>query len=390
MKQDDDAAVPDDYDTPEKRVAAWNEYRKQNPDLIVSLPRADLAYVELPMINLSGADLSGADLSAADLSRADLSRANLVDADLTSAKLTKANLHRASLIVADLTVVDLTGANLTGANLNSANLTFADLAKAKLAKANLVGADLSGAILSGANLAKAGCNGTAFANLDLASLPSLAKVRHYAPSPISTSTFGFSKGRIPEEFLRGCGLTPWQVLSVRLYDPTLSPADIADIQQKVFNERTKGYFLSGLFISYSRADEPFVDHIYERLQAEGANVWLDNSHAIAGPLEKQVQRAIRLNDIVLLVLSESSTDSDWVEAELEWARDKEKQTGRDILCPVALDDSWKDKVTRSVLWRVLKEKNILDFSKWKTDAFDAQFRKLLDGMKVWYGPQARE
>ena len=53
------------------------------------------------------------------------------------------------------------------------------------------------------------------------------------------------------------------------------------------------------------------------------------------------------------------------------------------LCPVSLDDAWKDKVT-DVLWEHLEKNYILDFSKWKTKAFGGQFDKLLKGLKIYY------
>ena len=61
----------------------------------------------------------------------------------------------------------------------------------------------------------------------------------------------------------------------------------------------------------------------------------------AGRIETQIDRAIRQNPTVLLVLSENSLNSDWVEHEVRTARGLEKEIGRDVLCPVALDDSWK-------------------------------------------------
>ena len=99
-----------------------------------------------------------------------------------------------------------------------------------------------------------------------------------------------------------------------------------------------------------------------------------------------------MNDIVLLVLSEESIKSDWVENELDVARRKEKEEKRDVLCPVALDESWKSKLddvksNDRQLWRTLTHKNILDFSKWKTKTFGSQFEKLLRGMKICYEPK---
>lgn len=105
---------------------------------------------------------------------------------------------------------------------------------------------------------------------------------------------------------------------------------------------------------------------------------------VAGDVNKQIGRAIRLQDVVLVVLSEASVNSNWVEHELKMARDKEKKGHHDVLCPVALDDSWKKK--DGVTWHQLKKKNILDFSKWKTKAFQQPFQKLIKGLKIYYPP----
>jgi hypothetical protein len=35
-----------------------------------------------------------------------------------------------------------------------------------------------------------------------------------------------------------------------------------------------------------------------------------------------------------------------------------------------------------MLWRQVKKKNVLDFSKWKTKAFDAPFQKLIKGLRT--------
>ena len=97
---------------------------------------------------------------------------------------------------------------------------------------------------------------------------------------------------------------------------------------------------------------------------------------------------------MLLVLSDASVRSDWVENELDMARSKEKAEGRAVLCPVALDDTWKTKVEAKdgpgdpnrQLWRTLKKDLVVDFSGWKTKAFNKAFQTLLRGLKIYYGP----
>lgn len=328
-----------------------------------------------------------------DLSGADLSKAKLVFADLDYANLTNAKLIGANLTKSQLNGTRLEGADLTGADLSYASLRFTELRGANLSRAILTGANVDNADLFEANLRKAQIGYSTFIKTDLSEAVGLNEVRHIGPSSIGVDTLLQSKGRIPENFLRGCGFQPWEIQNAKLYDPSLTPHEISELHYKIFDCRTRGpLFIAGVFISYSRKDELFVDAIYERLQEEGASVWLDRHDMLAGDLQKQVGRAIRLNNVVLLALSEASTASDWVENELDMARKKELKEDRDVLCPVALDESWKrkldDQTSDRVLWRTLTKKNILDFSKWQdTEEFDTQFAKLLRGLRINYEPK---
>jgi hypothetical protein len=55
-----------------------------------------------------------------------------------------------------------------------------------------------------------------------------------------------------------------------------------------------------------------------------------------------------------------------------------------VLCPIALDGTWKTVGVEPVLMRQLKQYNVLDFAGWKTRKFDEAFRKLVNGMKHNY------
>ena len=300
--------------------------------------------------------------------------------------------ERLNLSKADLVATDLSGADLSLVNLTRANLDETDLNGANLHSASLLGTDLSGAYLVETNFEQVNMVFVSFAQNNLSVAKNLDKIQHHGPSFISTFTLEESKGRIPKKFLRGCGFTPWQIMCAELFNTDLSPADVVEIQDRMYRERTKGFYMGGVFISYSHDDSNFVDKIEKELQEIGANLWRDIHQAVAGPLAKQVERGIRIQDTVLLVLSEASIESDWVEAELEWTREKEKREKRDILCPIALDDSWKGKVEGDVLWRQVKKKNVLDFSNWENEWSDdtpfEPFRKLEDGLKRYYGPGA--
>jgi len=171
-----------------------------------------------------------------------------------------------------------------------------------------------------------------------------------------------------------------------LYDPSLSNEEINNIQYRIHDLRVRRAFqINPLFISYSHADSAFVDAIDALLVEQGIRFWRDVHHASAGRLERLVDHAIHLNDFVLLVLSEHSTQSDWVEHEVRKTREKEKKSGKDALCPVALDDSWKTCRWPERLREQIEEYNILDFSNWHDKAsFERMFGKLLEGLNLFY------
>lgn len=133
-------------------VEAWNQWRRENPDVT---PR-------LEEVNLAGIDLCNADLYKADLSLTDLTAADANGANLKEAELLKSNLFEADCIRTNFSGANLSEANLFNADLGAANLTGTDLFRANLSDANLTGADLTGADLRHASLI-----GTNFGNANL-------------------------------------------------------------------------------------------------------------------------------------------------------------------------------------------------------------------------------
>ena len=291
----------------------------------------------------------------------------------------------------DLSEADLRGAKLVNANLQEANLLQADLRSANLMWADLKGAilsmaDLGGATVIGSNFSKAQLALTDFALLDLSEARGLDDVVHRAASNISTNVFVASKGYISEVFLRGCGLPDWEIESVKLHNPDISNDEVSKILYRMYELRaTQALQISPLFVSYSHADGEFVDKIGDSLSEKGIRYWRDIHDMKSGRVERQIDRAIRRNPTVLLVLSENSPRSDWVEHEVRTARGLEKEMGRDVLCPVALDESWKSSRWPKRIMEQIMEYNILDFSAWQDDSkFGDMFRKLIDGLELFY------
>ncbi len=136
-------------------ITAWNQWRKDNPDIQPNLSEVDLRQADLSGADLSGADLWGARFSGARTRRAHLSKAPLRKVNRKWASLSGANLSSSRLRGARLSGVDLSGANLSGADLWGADLSEADLSGADLSGADLSEADLRDADMSNANLSNA-------------------------------------------------------------------------------------------------------------------------------------------------------------------------------------------------------------------------------------------
>jgi TIR domain-containing protein/pentapeptide repeat protein len=330
-------------------VHVWNAWRAENPNLEVDLRKA----------NLSKTNLRGIDFSDANLSKADFSGANLRKSNLRYANLRRANLRGAYLSRVDFTKADLTSANLWGTSLVESNFLNAVIGY------------------------------TIFGLSDLSDAIGLGSVLHQGPSTLGIDAITKSQGKISEVFLRGCGLSDWEIEEVKLYDPNLSNEEIDEILHRIHDLRASQVLqISPLFVSYSHVDSNFVNKIGDRLTEKGIRFWRDIHEMKAGRIEKQIDTAISQNRTVLLILSEHSLNSDWVEHEVRTARALEKELGRDTLCPIALDDSWKKSFWPKRVMEQIMEYNILDFSAWKDDVkFEGMFRKLIDGLELFYKGQ---
>jgi hypothetical protein len=378
-------------------VEFWNAWRAENPDTAVDLRDASIWSLHSFLLGSSSfewveissevwTDLAGINFSKADLRGAHFAHFYMMKADLTKADLSRIDLQGALLSEASLSGTNLRDADLVNADLRKCVLTQADLRGADLRKAILTEADLVGAQLGGSNFGAAVMGGTIFANSDLSQARGLESVSHTGPSRISIDVLVQSKGKIPDVFLWGCGMADWEIEAVQLYNPELSSEEISRILYKVHDLRAgKAIQFSPLFISYSHADGVFVDKIEGYLKAKGIRFWRDVHDMKAGRIEKQIDQGIRQNPTVLLVLSEHSLASDWVEHEVRTARSLEKEMSRDVLCPVALDDSWKSSRWPKRIVEQITEYNILNFSAWKDDdKFDGMFSKLMDGLELFY------
>jgi hypothetical protein len=323
------------------------------------------------------------DFRRIDLQGANLSVLNFDEANLASAILTEANLKGSSFCGADLRGAILRSLTAQATGFEGAILRGADLTGADMSETALFSADMSRAILNGTNFENAEMGSTILCNLNLADAKCLDTITHHFASTVDVNTLYESRGKIPESFLRGCGV-PQNLID---YLPSL----IAGMQ-----------FYS-CFISHSSNDKEFARHLHARMQQERLRVWFDEADMKAGrKLHDQISEAIRIHDKLLLILSPDSMNSEWVKTEIFHARQKEialeKQTGKKhtVLFPIRLCDfdtikKWQcfDADTGRDLAREIREYYIPgDFQNWKDhDAFEAAFAKLLQDLRASTPPK---
>ncbi|MGB8344252.1 MAG: TIR domain-containing protein [Ktedonobacteraceae bacterium] len=253
---------------------------------------------------------------------------------------------------------------MSGADLHWANLRRANLKGTRLNEANLRETNLNEADLSGADLSEDHFYQTILINVDLQTTRGLETINHGGPSEISISTLYRSQGTIPETFLRGAGVPDSLIEYLRSL--TGKPLDF-----------------SSCFISYGTKDHEFAEQLYTDLQSRGVRCWLAPEHMKIGDENySPIDESIRVYDKLLLVLSEHSIASRWVQKAVETALGKEQQSNRLVLFPIKLDDT---VMQSTLVWAadIRRKRHIGDFSTWKQhEDYQKAFTRLLRDMKM--------
>ncbi len=226
-------------------------------------------------------------------------------------------------------------------------------------RANLRVTDLSGADVTGALLAY-----SFFANTDLSGTKGLEHCKHFGPSTIGIDTFYRSQGEIPESFLRGCGV----------------PEVFINYARSLVGQPIEFY---SCFISYSSHDQAFAERLHADMRAKELRCWFaPEDLKIGDRFHERIEESIRVFDKVMIVLSEASVESRWVEREVNAARERENRENRTILFPIRIDDAvmnapqpWAADIRRT--------RHIGDFTQWKDhDSYEKAFERLLRDLKA--------
>jgi hypothetical protein len=194
--------------------------------------------------------------------------------------------------------------------------------------------------------------------VDLTSVIGLETCIHIGPSSIDHQTPEKSR-RLPLPFLRGVGL----------------PDRLIEYLPSIFDQAIKYY---SCFISYSTNDQEFADRIHADLQNRGVRCWFaPHDMPWGGKIREEIDVAIRLRDKLLLILSEHSLGSDWVEDEVEKAFDEERKRKQTVLFPIQIDDAVMD--TEKAWARTLRlQRNIGYFPNWRDhNSYKTSFDRLM-------------
>lgn len=300
-------------------VEAWNKWRNENSDIRPILTRANLSYINLTNVDFSVTDLSYTDLALADL----------------------------------------VGASLRGADLSDVNLSYV-----KLYGADLMYANLSRTILEQADFTKSLIGHTIFAEIDLSLAIGLDTVTHYGPSTLGVDTIYRSGGDIPDVFLKSVGI----------------PSDFIVYAHSLIGKAIEFY---SCFISYSARDQEFANRLYIDLQSKGVRCWFaPEDLKIGDKFRQRIDESIRLHDKLLLILSEMSIASHWVEDEVEAALERERKENRPVLFPISIDSAvWDSEKAWAASLR--RTRHIGDFKDWKSyNVYQKTFERLLRDLKT--------
>jgi len=333
-------------------VETWNKWRLENPDIQPDLQQVDFRGVNFDAANLTMAKMQGVNLGGASLINANLSNCDLSDASVDAADLIHASLQ---------------GANLTRGSFGGVNFHVANLSGAVLREGAFSHAFFRDAALAGADFSHSTMRFCTFVECDLSKVKGLEFVKHDGPSSIGVDTIYRSKSHIPLQFLRGAGL----------------PDNFIEYMRSLAGSTCEYH---SCFISYSSKNQDFADRLYADLQNKGVRCWFAPENLkIGDKLRPSFDEAILLHDKLMVLLSEHSVNSIWVENEVETAFEKERRQGRIVLFPIRLDDAVLE-TDQAWAAAIRRARHIGDFRDWKThDSYKKSFDRLLRDLKAEEG-----
>jgi hypothetical protein len=198
----------------------------------------------------------------------------------------------------------------------------------------------------------------------LAETKGLESCEHIGPSSIGIDTFLASEGSIPEIFLRGCDVPDQFITYARSL--VTNPIEFCSC-----------------FISYSSSDQAFAERLHADLLAKNLRCWFaPEDLKIGDRFQERIEESIRLFDKVMIVLSDASMKSRWVEREVNAAREREDCENRTVLFPIRIDDAVME-ATQPWAADIRRSRHIGNFNGWKDgDSYQREFERLLRDLEA--------
>jgi len=103
------------------------------------------------------------------------------------------------------------------------------------------------------------------------------------------------------------------------------------------------------FLSHNHASSERVEAIAKQLRdVYGLKVWLDKWYLKSGPIPSQCAKGVERSRVVVIACTRKALESQWVEAEREWALTKDPR-GHNVI-PILFEDVPLPLELRSLLW----------------------------------------
>lgn len=361
-------------------VHSWNE-DNESPRLALNV----FEHALTPLGGISFYDLSNSELNGIDFSSHALNCTSFVGSKVAYARFCETRFHQVDFHRAILTASDFSfafcdgsgnlghsecgdyGLNFEDAILNRVVFHHTNLKHVNFRQSSLLNTKFVSSNLEHASLAGATIGGTVFSDVDLSCVNGLEKVEHAAPSYLDFQTLLKSTAGVPNEFLRGCGI----------------PDIIIDYLPSLLPKRPIAY--ASCFISHASQDIVFATKLRNDLRNNGVQCWFaPTDMRIGDRIRASIDRAIRVHEKLLLIFSEDSIASRWVESEVEAAFEKENASDNVVLFPIRLD-STIIKTDEAWAADIRRTRHIGDFSGWHDgEAYEEAFNRLLHDLKATY------
>lgn len=140
---------------------------------------------------------------------------------------------------------------------------------------------------------------------------------------------------------------------------------------------------SSCFISYANADQALAQRLYTDLKARGVECWFaPHDMRFGARIRPTIDRAIHQQEKLLILLSEHSIGSFWVEDEVEAALERERVEGCEMLFPLRLDESVLRSTAPAWAARLRRQVNIGDFTGWiDSQVYQQAFERLMHDLE---------